>query len=36
LRKLAEDDSSQRALAKMMGGTLEEKKISVLEVTVDR
>lgn len=30
LRKLAEDDSSQRALSKMMGGTLEEKKTSVL------
>ena len=36
LRKLAEDDSSQRALQKMMGGTLEEKKTSVLEVTVER
>ena len=36
LRKLAEDDASVRALAKMMGGTLEEKKTSVLEVTVER
>lgn len=36
LRALAEDDSSQRALQKMMGGTLEEKKTSVLEVTVER
>jgi hypothetical protein len=35
-RKLAEDDASQRALAKMMGGTLEERKTSVLEVTVER
>jgi hypothetical protein len=30
MRKLAEDDASQRALALMMGGTLEEKKTSVL------
>jgi hypothetical protein len=30
LRVLAQDDSSQRALQKMMGGTLEEKKVSVL------
>lgn len=36
LRKLAEDDSSLRALQKMMGGTLEEKKTSVLEVTMER
>ena len=33
-RLLAEDDSSQRALQKMMAGTLEEKKTSLLEVTV--
>ena len=36
MRKLAEDDSSLRALGKMMGGTLEEKKTSVLEVTIER
>lgn len=34
LRKLAEDDSAQRALQKMMGGTLEEKKVSALEINV--
>lgn len=36
MRKLAQDDASQRALQKMMGGTLEEKKTSVLEMTVER
>jgi hypothetical protein len=36
LRKLAEDDSAQRALQKMMGGTLEEKKVSALEITVEK
>jgi hypothetical protein len=36
LRKLAEDDSGQRALQKMMGGTLEEKKVSALEITVEK
>lgn len=35
-RKLAEDDANQRALQKMMGGTLEEKKTSVLEMSVER
>lgn len=33
---LAQDDAGQRALSKMMSGTLEEKKESVLEVVIER
>lgn len=36
LRLLAQDDAGQRALGKMMSGTLEEKKESVLEVVIER
>ena len=33
---MAQDDASQRALGKMMNGTLEEKKESALDVIVER
>lgn len=36
MKLLAQDDAAQRALTKMMNGTLEEKKESALEVVVER